>query len=87
MTSMTMTTPSTSMMMISTSGVTSKSSTSAVKALQTALNKALSITLTVDGKWGAKTTAAVKKFQTWAKITADGKVGPVTSAKLNASVQ
>ena len=34
--------------------------------------------LTVDGKFGANTTSAVKTFQTLVGISVDGKVGPTT---------
>lgn len=36
----------------------------------------------VDGKAGAKTTAAVKQFQRENGLAADGKVGPITAAAL-----
>jgi hypothetical protein len=51
-----------------------------VRALQRALNKALSAGLDVDGEFGSKTTAAVKKLQTKAKIKVDGEYG-TNSAK------
>ncbi len=53
-----------------------------VRALQRALNKALSAGLEVDGEFGSKTTAAVKKLQTKAKIKVDGEYGTQSSAKL-----
>ncbi len=65
------------------------SSASDIMALQTSLNRALvgklAIALVVDGRWGMKTTEAVKIFQAQAGIAVDGKVGPITSAKLSAS--
>lgn len=64
------------------------SSTSDVAGIQAALNRILgsklSATLTVDGKLGAKTAAAVKLFQAQVGIAVDGKVGPITLGKLNA---
>ena len=42
-------------------------------------------TLTADGKFGPKTQAAVKAFQTKNGLSADGVVGPKTWAKLSAS--
>ncbi|MBR1230195.1 peptidoglycan-binding protein [Bradyrhizobium sp. AUGA SZCCT0176] len=48
-----------------------------VKKLQKALK------LTVDGKFGALTEAALKKFQTAHKLAADGVAGPQTWAALN----
>ena len=41
--------------------------------------------VTADGKFGAKTQAAVKAFQTKNGLTSDGVVGPKTWAKLSAS--
>jgi peptidoglycan hydrolase-like protein with peptidoglycan-binding domain len=75
------------MMMTVPTSVTPKSPKASIQVLQAALNQVLKLTLTVDGKWGAKTTAAVKQFQTAAKITVDGRVGPITSGKLNASLE
>ena len=37
---------------------------------------------TVDGKWGSRTTAAVKRFQTDNGLKADGIVGSSTESKL-----
>ncbi len=59
---------------------------SEIMKLQAALNKALKIALKEDGIWGGKTMAAIKQFQAQAKLSADGKVGPMTSAALNAAV-
>jgi peptidoglycan hydrolase-like protein with peptidoglycan-binding domain len=38
--------------------------------------------VTVDGKFGAKTEAAVKAFQLERRLTVDGKVGPKTWAAI-----
>jgi peptidoglycan hydrolase-like protein with peptidoglycan-binding domain len=46
--------------------------------LQTKLGDEGYSTGTIDGKFGATTTAAVKKFQMAVGITADGTVGPTT---------
>ena len=84
------TTPSASMMMTVPKNVTSKSPKASIQVLQSDLNTVLgsklSTALVVDGKWGTKTTAAVKMFQTWVKITADGRVGPITSGQLNTTI-
>ncbi|MDB5254905.1 MAG: Ig domain protein group 2 domain protein, partial [Candidatus Nomurabacteria bacterium] len=53
-----------------------------VKQLQTRLN-ADGATLTVDGKFGSKTKAALVKWQKAHKLSADGKVGAKTRAALN----
>jgi N-acetylmuramoyl-L-alanine amidase len=55
---------------------------SMVKLLQTALNAAGFGCGTVDGAFGAKTEAAVKKFQAKYGLAADGIYGPKTKAKL-----
>ncbi len=67
------------------------SSTTDIRGIQNALNHVLganlSVALIADGKKGPRTTAAIVLFQKWAGITADGKVGPITLGKLNASVK
>ena len=70
--------------------ITSSSSSSYIKRVQTAL-KALGFkgkdkkALAIDGKWGSNTDYAVKSFQRYNKwggaITADGKIGKNTKAK------
>ena len=56
----------------------------AVKTLQARLNELGYSCGTVDGIFGAKTDAAVKKFQTSKGLTADGIVGAKTWAALDA---
>lgn len=55
----------------------------AVKALQNALRRA-GHELVVDGDFGPATRAAVERFQAASRIAADGYVGPVTAAFLDA---
>jgi len=65
-------------------GVKKTSSMTVIKNLQSFLNSTLgtSVTpLTVDGKWGAKTNAAIKAFQTANGLKADGSFGRLSSAK------
>ncbi len=58
-----------------------------VKTLQEALNKAANAGLPVNGTFGAQTEAAVKKFQTSAKISpATGQVASKTIAALVAKL-
>lgn len=52
------------------------------KEIQTLLNKIGNYNLVVDGDYGAKTTAAVKDFQTKNNLQADGIVGNITLNKL-----
>ncbi|MGE0223517.1 MAG: peptidoglycan-binding protein [Acetobacteraceae bacterium] len=49
-----------------------------VARLQNALQMRGSIKLTVDGKFGAETEAAVRRFQQASKLPADGIAGPQT---------
>jgi peptidoglycan hydrolase-like protein with peptidoglycan-binding domain len=58
-----------------------------VKTIQYLLIQRIGASLTVDGAFGAQTTAAVKKFQTANKLAADGQVGSLTWAKLIIQVQ
>jgi peptidoglycan DL-endopeptidase CwlO len=53
-----------------------------VKTLQTLLRQN-GFPVTVDGKYGANTIAAVKKFQAAAKLKVDGIAGPVTMKVLS----
>lgn len=54
-----------------------------VRKLQNQLNETINCNLTVDGVFGKKTSACVKKFQTKYNLTVDGVVGPKTCSKLN----
>jgi peptidoglycan hydrolase-like protein with peptidoglycan-binding domain len=70
--------------------VTAKSSVDSIKILQAALNETLGsrlkIPVTVDGKWGAKTTSTIKMFQSWAGLKPTGQVDLDTSTQLNISI-
>jgi peptidoglycan hydrolase-like protein with peptidoglycan-binding domain len=56
--------------------------------VQTALNAAGAMPpLTVDGKIGPMSKAAIKAFQTTHGLSSDGIVGPLTTAKLRAYLQ
>lgn len=65
-------------------GVSKASSMENIKNLQTFLNWNLGSAITplvVDGKYGAKTTAAIRMFQTNNGLTADGVFGKMSTAK------
>ena len=52
------------------------------KFVQGWLNTFMGEELSVDGRYGPKTTTAVKRFQVLKGLQADGKAGPVTQAKM-----
>jgi peptidoglycan hydrolase-like protein with peptidoglycan-binding domain len=62
-------------------GVKKSSGVTTVMALQQFLNWSLGLNLSVDGQWGAKTTAAVKLFQSKNGLTPDGVFGAMSAAK------
>lgn len=75
-----------------TKDVTARSSKDLIKNLQSALNTMLGdnlkMKLIADGRWGAKTTAAMKLFQKGAGIKGDGTIaGPMTREKINESLK
>lgn len=57
----------------------------AVVELQTFLNAALGTTLSTDGAFGPMTASAVMQWQTANGLLADGLVGPMTKAVMNAT--
>ncbi|MGH8878156.1 MAG: peptidoglycan-binding domain-containing protein, partial [Stackebrandtia sp.] len=57
-----------------------------VSRLQRALTAALDTTVSIDGKFTADTTKAVKKYQERAGLDADGIVGPKTWAAMRSGV-
>ncbi|MEF9974732.1 MAG: spore cortex-lytic enzyme [Clostridia bacterium] len=57
-----------------------------VKKVQAKLIKWQYMTGTADGVYGAKTKAAVKKFQRNSGINPDGRVGPGTAAKMGVTL-
>jgi hypothetical protein len=61
-------------------GVKKTSGVEVIKNLQSFLNTQGS-TLTVDGKWGAKTNAAIASFQKANGLKADGSFGKLSAAK------
>jgi hypothetical protein len=56
----------------------------AVKELQRFLNNKLNLGLIIDGELGPKTIAVIKKWQKANGLIADGLVGKLTKAKMNA---
>jgi peptidoglycan hydrolase-like protein with peptidoglycan-binding domain len=77
-------TASADMVTLPTTGVSKSSSMSNIQALQTFLNWNLGsqiVPLVVDGVYGAKTTAAIKLFQSQNGLVADGIFGRLSAAK------
>jgi hypothetical protein len=65
-------------------GVKKTSGATVIKNLQTFLNWSLGsqiVPLVIDGKWGAKTTAAIKAYQGANSLVADGLFGKLSAAK------
>lgn len=58
----------------------------AVKTLQQNLNTVMKSGLVVDGKFGEKTLAALKAFQSKYKLTVDGIYGPKSAAMMKAAL-
>ncbi len=72
------------MVTLPSTGVSKSSGMSNIQALQTFLNWTLGSQITplvVDGVYGAKTTAAIKLFQSQNGLSADGAFGKLSSAK------
>jgi peptidoglycan hydrolase-like protein with peptidoglycan-binding domain len=63
-------------------GTAPPAETYSINWLQESLNKLINAGLTVDGKYGAGTQAAVKKFQEANGLTPDGWAGVQTQAKI-----
>lgn len=64
-------------------GTLKKGSTGpAVEQLQIMLNRLGCGAISIDGNYGAATEAAVKVFQSKNDLTADGKFGPLSQAKM-----
>jgi peptidoglycan hydrolase-like protein with peptidoglycan-binding domain len=77
-------TASADMITLPSTGVKATSSMSSIQSLQTFLNWTLGSQITplvVDGVYGAKTTAAIKLYQSQNGLVADGKFGPLSAAK------
>ena len=81
------TTPTATTLPVPTETLTAGSQGTQVEQLQRALAKLGHAPGAVDGKFGPITEAAVMRFQTAAKLTADGVVGPLTLAALGKALQ
>lgn len=57
-----------------------------IRELQSALNKLLGLSMSVDGVYGAATKDAVRKFQRRYRLQVDGVAGPITKAKIKAKL-
>jgi peptidoglycan hydrolase-like protein with peptidoglycan-binding domain len=58
-----------------------------VKWVQDSLNKVLGTDLVVDGDMGPKTHDVIKQFQAAHGLEADGWMGPLTAAALDAAIK
>jgi hypothetical protein len=63
-------------------------SLTSIMAVQDALNRLGAATpiLTLDGRYGVLTRAAIRKFQSWSGLAVDGDVGPATIVALEKAI-
>jgi len=69
---------------ITTARIGKELETQEIRELQSALNRLLGLSLTVNGIYGSGTEAAVRTFQSRHGLQVDGVAGPITKARVNA---